>query len=85
MTYFEINDKLTIACEYYETSRSWGHRAEILLDGELVDKKKIVYYNRTWEAHQFDSLLSKCSDSKELTKQDKADIMVFIKNRKGSF
>ncbi len=84
MTYFEINDKLTIGCEYYETSRSWGHRATIWLDGEEVDKKKIVYLNRTWERFQFDSLLYKCSESKVI-KQYKDDVVKHIKARTGGW
>ena len=80
MKYFEINDNLTISCEYYETSRSWGHRAVIYVNGEQVDKKKVVYLNRTWEAHQFDSLLYKCSDSKAI-KQYKDDVVKHIKAR----
>lgn len=81
MQLFRINESLTIACEYYENRRNWGHKATILLNDDEVDKKKIVYYNRTWEAHTFDSLLEKCADSKVLTKEDKADIIEFVKNR----
>lgn len=43
-------------CAYgWQTRHSWGHAA---FCPELGTTQKIVYYNRTWEAKRFDSVLS---------------------------
>ena len=45
-----------IVAYYFETARSWGHRAYIEETGDAV---KINYYNRTWEAFKYESVLYK--------------------------
>jgi hypothetical protein len=57
-----INGKTIHLLAYgWSTRRSWGHTAYC---PELGLTNKIRYYNRTWEAHRFDSvihgLLYKC-------------------------
>ena len=43
-------------CAYgWETRNSWGHTAYC---PELGMEAKIRYYNRTWECHRFDSVIS---------------------------
>ena len=81
MTEFKINDNLTIECEYYENSRHWGHRGKIYRDGVQIDRKTITYYNRTWEAWTYASLLYYCSESKQLTTDEKNAIVKYIKDR----
>ena len=52
----EIGGKTVHLCAYgWETRRAWGHTAYCPETGTTV---KIRYYNRTWEAHRFDSVLS---------------------------
>lgn len=44
-------------CAYgWETRNSWGHSAYC---PELGLSAKCRYYNRTWEAHRFDSVIAK--------------------------
>ncbi len=37
----------------WSTSRSWGHKSELYIDGNFVEEGKVRYYNRTWESYQF--------------------------------
>lgn len=44
-------------CRTYSTSRSWGHEV-YMMDGAIeVAKSKIRYFNRTWEAYQFQTAI----------------------------
>lgn len=67
---FIINKNLRVECEVYETRYSWGHKAWLYRDGREVDYIKITYYNRTWEAYQFESILETLSGSKQLTDRE---------------
>ena len=42
----------------YETSSSWGHKAELIHNNNYtLNKYKIRYYNRTWECYQYQSVI----------------------------
>ena len=45
-------------CEYWETSRAWGHRVVMLKNGVELAENKVRYYNRTWEMWTFQSAIS---------------------------
>ena len=50
-------------CAYgYETRYSWGH---IAFCPELGICQKITYYNRTWEAHRFDTVIRRLKEKVE--------------------
>ena len=49
----------SIACEYWETSRAWGHRAILMYNGHDILETKVRYYNRTWEMYTFQSCMSR--------------------------
>lgn len=44
-----ITKHLEVKAETYETRNSWGHKAELRQDGEVIATNRIRYYNRTWE------------------------------------
>lgn len=50
-----------IHCEVYSYTYGWGHRACIVYCGDdfVNFKKRITYYNRTWEAFKFESVIYK--------------------------
>jgi hypothetical protein len=54
---FKLDKNIYIDCWTYETRYSWGHKAELYINNELVSEKKITYYNRTWEAYTYQSIL----------------------------
>lgn len=78
--FLKITDKLAIGAEYYETSRSWGHKAHLYRvrtpeqDDLLIESEKIRYYNRTWESYQFQcvmqSVVNKALQHKLITKKE---------------
>ena len=49
-------DEVKIMAWTYSYSRSWGHKARAL---GLNLEKHITYYNRTWEAFKYESMLHK--------------------------
>ena len=59
---FDITRKLRVKAWTYETRYSWGHKAELFIDGEYITNKKITYYNRTWEAYTYQSILDSILD-----------------------
>ena len=41
----------------YETSSSWGHKAELIRNNNYtLNTYKIRYYNRTWECYEYQSV-----------------------------
>lgn len=62
MEIYRFKDKAlkdySIVCEYWETSRAWGHRAILMYcDNEMLEYK-CRYYNRTWEMYRYQSCMS---------------------------
>lgn len=51
--------ELSITCYYFETSTTWGHRAYFIDENGEFQVVKINYYNRTWEAFTYESVLYK--------------------------
>jgi hypothetical protein len=49
----------SIVCEYWETSRAWGHRAILMFNNNEVLETKVRYYNRTWEMYRYQSCMQK--------------------------
>ena len=42
----------------YETSSSWGHKAELIRNNDYtLNTYKIRYYNRTWEKYEYQSVI----------------------------
>lgn len=50
-------DRFELVCEYWETSRAWGHRAVLLDRGVELADVKVRYYNRTWERYTYQSAM----------------------------
>lgn len=81
MEQYYFNDEslkdYSIICEYWETSRAWGHRAILMYKGMRIQEAKIRYYNRTWEVYRFQSVMRKVVNE---YKEDK--LQEFIDNYK---
>jgi len=54
-TEFDLDDGVVVVCQYYETRYSWGHYAELAVNGVRVGNYKATYYNRTWESYTYQS------------------------------
>jgi hypothetical protein len=57
MKTFKITKHLTIVCEAQNTRYGFRHLANLLRDGYEIGSAKCCYYNRTWEAFEYQSVI----------------------------
>ena len=50
-------NKIELVNESWSTSRSWGHKTNVIINGCDYGKYKVRYYNRTWESYTFQSCM----------------------------
>ena len=50
-------NKIELVNESWSTSRSWGHKTNVIINGYDYGKYKVRYYNRTWESYAFQSCM----------------------------
>lgn len=71
----KMTDDLVFEAEAFENARNWGHKAYAYYKGKLVAESKVIYYNRTWEAYPFQSVLRslvyKLDETKEVPLADR--------------
>ncbi len=73
MRIFQLDNHVSIVCDWKKTRMAFKHEATLLIDGKEQDKTKICYQNRTWESYEYQSVLIKMiSDTKILTAEQKA-------------
>jgi len=74
MTTQKIGIHVEIVCEVWNRgNNAWGHRAVCMYNGYQVAENKVRYYNRTWEAYQFDTVKGGL-----LTKLDKEKVVPLV-------
>lgn len=77
-----INENLSVACETYSNSRGWGHIVKALWNGREVAERRVKYYNRTWEAYQYQSalqmLVDKMDAEKTIPLKDRLELSRFL-------
>lgn len=56
--------KFEFVCESWSNSRAWGHRVKLYTGTNYapIADAKIRYYNRTWEAYQYQSCMHAAAD-----------------------
>lgn len=56
--------KFEFVCESWSNSRAWGHRVKLYTGTNYapIAETKIRYYNRTWEAYQYQSCMRAAVD-----------------------
>lgn len=64
---FILDDTYTVECNTYETRYSWGHYAKLVKNGYVIDESKFTYYNRTWEAYTYQSIIHSLLDKNKLS------------------
>lgn len=50
-------NEYTFVCEYWETSRAWGHKVTLFKNDYEMATNKVRYYNRTWECYRYQSCM----------------------------
>ena len=58
MRIFKITKNIEVICESQNTRSGFRHLATLMIDGREHQKAKCTYLNRTWEAYEFQSVLS---------------------------
>lgn len=56
MTHFEGKNGYSTVCESKPRQGGFKHEATLLFKGREVGRAKVCYYNRTWEAYQYDTV-----------------------------
>jgi len=63
MKAFQLTNEYQVICRAENTRYGFRHLAELTHDGYIVAKAKTCYYNRTWEAFEFQTVLHKVINS----------------------
>ena len=81
MRNFEITPDLTVHCQCEDTRYGFRHTARIMRGGWITPDKmaKVCYYNRTWEAFEFQSVLQGLADAKNSLTTDERTAIRNIK------
>lgn len=69
-------DNYTFVCEYWETSQAWGHKCT-LMHGVECSSAKVRYYNRTWEAYTYQSVMQQA-----LYNFKQSELTRYLRNKK---
>lgn len=78
---FNLSETVKVRCHIYNTRYSKGNKAKLYIEGEEKASKKITYYNRTWEAYTFQTILQSIVNSyKHFTKEEKEKYISLINN-----
>jgi hypothetical protein len=62
MKLFNVNNDITIVCEWVKTRNAFKHTATLMRKGIEDCEVKICYSNRTWESYEFQSVILKLAD-----------------------
>lgn len=47
----------SVAYEVWSTRNAWGHNGYLFINGEIANKAKARYYNRSWESYPGQSVM----------------------------
>ena len=51
-------NKIELVNESWSTSRNWGHKTNVIINGYDYGTYKVTYCNRTWESYTFQSCMT---------------------------
>ena len=70
-------NKIELVNESWSTSRSWGHKTNVIVNGYDYGTYKVTYCNRTWESYTFQSCMTGA-----IAKVMRYDITRYLENYK---
>ncbi len=83
MKLFNLNKNYNIVCDTRSTRYGFKHEATLLYNGYEREFNKACYYNRTWEAFTYQTVIEGLiCKSKELTDKEKKSFIKKINNNK---
>lgn len=65
------HEDYTFVCNYWETSRAWGHEVHLIKGLHEVSKARVRYYNRTWEKYTFQSAMFEAVENYKRDEQER--------------
>ena len=68
---FQIDEHLSVECQMQDTNYGFRHLATLLQDGKEISHSKACYYNRTWEAWTYQSVIKDAISKSSLSKKEK--------------
>lgn len=72
MKIFKITPEIEVVCDWKKTSYGFKHIATLFVNGQQQESTKRCYYNRTWEAYEYHSvLISIINKSTSLSEEEK--------------
>ena len=83
MQTFKITRELEAICQWQNTRYGFKHTATLLRNGRELLETKACYYNRTWEAYEFESVLESLLEKskKDLSEYELKTFKNKIKNQ----
>ena len=51
-------NKIELVNESWSTSKNWGHKTNVIVNGYDYGTYKVTYCNRTWESYTFQSCMT---------------------------
>ena len=79
MKIFKLDEKYNVVCNSESTRTGFRHVATLCRNGGEVAKAKCIYYNRTWECYEFESVLIEIIE-KNFTGTEKEKYQNIVKN-----
>jgi len=80
MKLFEFSKEYKAVCESQSTRYGFRHVAILLKNGSEVFRSKACYYNRTWEAYEYQTVLRTLIEG-YFDGQEQKDILKVINER----
>jgi len=57
MKLFKLSEVYNVMCNWKRTRYGFKHEAVLLKNGQELGRAKCLYYNRTWERFEYESVL----------------------------
>ena len=71
--------KVSIKCGYYYHGNDYGHEAELLVSGKLVDSARCQFDRKVWERFPYDTVIKKLiNETKKLTGAKKQAFLLAV-------
>ena len=76
MNKFDLGDGFVATCTYSNGSSSFYHNCTLYRDGKRIGKSQAQYYNRTWEAYTYQTVMkSAVKNAKHLSDLEKLNLL----------
>ena len=82
MKTLKVDDRIEVVCQHVNTRSGFRHEATLIVGGTEVDKTKVCYQNRTWEAYEFDTVIEKLLEKADMLTAEEKENFNKTRNQK---